>query len=115
VLPFGYISAVLSYENTEVNDVRVQTAKDLGNLIRERRQALQLTQQALAERAGVGRPWLVAVEAGHVRAEFGKVLGLVSALGMTLDLSVPTSKASGQVDLDALLGEYDAKRKRTHG
>lgn len=57
---------------------------DLGAAIRARRRALGLTQAVLAERAGVSRQWLVAVEQGHGRAELGKVTAVLEAAGLTL-------------------------------
>jgi hypothetical protein len=41
-------------------EMRIQTAKDAGMALRERRQQLGLTQQHVAELADVGRPWLCA-------------------------------------------------------
>jgi transcriptional regulator with XRE-family HTH domain len=67
--------------------VRVSTAEDFGSVVRERRHELRLSQQAAADRAGVNRSWLSAVEQGHARAELGKLLRLVRALDMVLDLA----------------------------
>jgi HTH-type transcriptional regulator/antitoxin HipB len=99
-------------------EMRARTPRELGLLIRERRHDLRLSQQDLAKRAGVSRPWLVAVEAGHPRAEVGKLLALLSELGLTLDLSpvqagVPPEAGteSPVVDLDALLESHDARRR----
>jgi transcriptional regulator with XRE-family HTH domain len=97
--------------------MRANTAREIGLLVRERRHDLRLSQQELAQRAGVGRPWLIAVEAGHARAELGKLLALFAELGLTLDLS-PARTADpaepgnrGQrVDLDDLLHRHDLKR-----
>ncbi|HSY15766.1 MAG TPA: helix-turn-helix transcriptional regulator [Jatrophihabitantaceae bacterium] len=66
--------------------MRVTTAQDLGNLVREKREAAGMTQRQLAELAGVRRLWLVHVEAGHPGAEFGRVLQLLASLDLTLDL-----------------------------
>lgn len=87
--------------------MRVRSAADVGVVVRERRRALGMTQQELAELSKVGRPWLVAVEAGHQRAELGKVLRLFWALGLSLDVSpAPPETSEGLVDLDALLEEH---------
>jgi HTH-type transcriptional regulator/antitoxin HipB len=98
--------------------MRANTPRELGLLVRTRRHDLKLSQQDLATRAGVSRPWLVAVEAGHPRAELGKLLALVGELGLTLDLSPAQSaeasgagKESSMVDLDALLESHDTKRR----
>jgi HTH-type transcriptional regulator / antitoxin HipB len=74
--------------------VRVTTAEDLGNLVREKRQAAGMTQRQLAALAGVSRLWLVHVEAGHRGAEFGRVLQLVASLDLALDLVERRSDAT---------------------
>lgn len=75
--------------------MRMNSAEDFGNLVRERRQQLQLSQQEVADRAGVDRSWLSTVERGHPRAELGKVLRLVRALDMSLDLTAMTARVRG--------------------
>jgi HTH-type transcriptional regulator/antitoxin HipB len=98
--------------------MRANTPRELGLLVRTRRHDLRLSQQDLANRAGVSRPWLVAVEAGHPRAELGKLLALLGELGLTLDLSptqgdeppMPGTQPRG-VDLDELLESHDTKRR----
>lgn len=52
--------------------MRVTTAGDLGNFVREKRVESGMTQRQLAELAGVSRLWLVHVEAGHPGAESGR-------------------------------------------
>ena len=74
--------------------MRVTTAEDLGNLVREKRQAAGMTQRQLAALAGVSRLWLVHVEAGHRGAEFGRVLQLVASLDLSLDLVERRSDAT---------------------
>ena len=64
--------------------MQVRTPLDLGLIIRDRRRKLGLSQSALAEKAGVGRQWLVAVERGKVRAEIGLVLRTLAAIDLTL-------------------------------
>jgi HTH-type transcriptional regulator / antitoxin HipB len=98
--------------------MRANTPRELGLVVRTRRHDLRLSQQDLADRAGVSRPWLVSVEAGHPRAELGKLLTLLAELGLTLDLS-PTSAAEAPrrgtqplvVDLDGLLESHDTKQR----
>ena len=64
--------------------MRICTPLDLGLVIRHRRRKLGLSQSALAEMAGVGRQWLVAVERGKARAEVGLVLRTLDVLDLTL-------------------------------
>lgn len=68
--------------------MRVKTAKDLGNLVHDRRKALGMTQAELAAHVGVSRLWVNQVESGHGGAALAKVLHLLSALGMTVNLDV---------------------------
>ncbi len=98
--------------------MRATTPRELGLVVRTRRNDLRLSQQELAHRAGVSRPWLVSVEAGHSRAELGKLLALLGELGLTLDLSPTTAGQSPEddgrnpvVDLDALLESHDTSRR----
>lgn len=108
--------------------MRVSTAGDLGNLVRERRQDLRMSQQTLADLAGVDRSWLSTVEGGHVRAEFGRLLALVTALGMSFDLAadddlhesdnedstnnLADGDAASAVNLDQLLRSFDRDETR---
>ncbi|MBY0276834.1 helix-turn-helix domain-containing protein [Candidatus Binatia bacterium] len=104
--------------------MRVQTAGDLGALIRERRQKLGMDQKTLAAKAGVSRFWVIGIECGKPRAEVGLVLRTLRALGLVMDVDVPLAAherpaarggrtktvAAPRVDLDALIGSL-AKRK----
>ena len=84
----------------------IRTARDLGAVIRDNRRLLGLGQQALADRIGVSRQWVVEVEKGKPRAEVGLVLRALDALGVVL---VPDSNVSGPddeggiVDIDAIV------------
>ncbi|MEO6700105.1 MAG: helix-turn-helix domain-containing protein [Jatrophihabitantaceae bacterium] len=99
--------------------MRARTPRELGLLVRERRHDLRLSQDELAKRAGVSRPWLSAVETGHSRAELGKLLALFAELNLTLDLSPADSPTAhgvaasdeSEVDLDALLSRQDELSK----
>ena len=71
--------------------MRIRTPLDLGLVIRDRRRKLGLSQSALAEKAGVGRQWLIAVEHGKARAEVGLVLRTLNALDLHL-----STDATGQ-------------------
>jgi HTH-type transcriptional regulator/antitoxin HipB len=99
--------------------MRTRTPGELGALVRERRHDLRLSQQQLADRAGVSRPWLVAVEHGHPRAELGKLLALLAELGLVVDLfpdtatPVESNSEPERVDLDTLLGEHDLRFRRS--
>ena len=85
--------------------MKIQTVSDLGALVRDRRGAQGLSQQALALRAGVSVRWLKAFEAGKSTAEIGLVLRTLGALGLTL--TVLDAPGSSGVDLDDVLARFD--------
>jgi HTH-type transcriptional regulator / antitoxin HipB len=92
--------------------MKINSAGDLAAAVRGRRISLRLSQADLAKRAGVSRPWLSKVEAGRPTAEFGLVLRLLDALGLSLDLDESDggdSPKTMSVDLDALLDEYRSR------
>lgn len=100
-------------------------ARDVGALVRDRRHDKELSQQALADNAGVSRRWLASLEAGKPGAELGMVLRVLSALGVELETGntntgVPTRikprngealQKAGLVDLDALIDGYGTRRR----
>lgn len=57
---------------------------DLGRAIRDARRRAGLRQQELAGVAGVGVRFVIEVEAGKPTAQIGKVMQLLSALGLSL-------------------------------
>ncbi|MFC6011013.1 helix-turn-helix transcriptional regulator [Nocardia lasii] len=89
--------------------IEVFRPDDLGPALREARIAEDITQQALASLADVGRQWLNAFEAGQKSsAPLDMVMRVISELGVSVTLSqrAPTP-APGidhePIDLDALL------------
>lgn len=91
--------------------MQIRTPQALGATVRGQRQTLKLTQAALAEAAGVSRAWLTEFERGKPTVELGRVLAVLAALGITLELRIgdpPTSPAGKEATgLLALLREYD--------
>lgn len=63
----------------------------LGRLVRETRRALGLTQPKLALSAGVGVRFLVDMEKGKPTAQIGKIMRVLAALGIELQLSPPNN------------------------
>jgi transcriptional regulator with XRE-family HTH domain len=75
--------------------------RSLGSRIAERRKALKLTQAALANRAGLSRATLDALENGRAGdLGFSKVTRLIVALGLELKLQAGSSQ---RPTLDELL------------
>lgn len=68
--------------------MRVQTARELGALVRERRESLGLTQLETAERASVTREWLVRFESGKSTVPLTRVLDVLSVLHLGVDVAV---------------------------
>ncbi len=95
--------------------MRVRTAVDIGALIRDRRIKLGLKQQALADKVGVSRQWLIEVEKGKPRAELGLVLRTIEELGVSLVTgSIPSPedrKRSQAIDIDRIISAAREKRK----
>jgi y4mF family transcriptional regulator len=58
----------------------------LAQQVRTRRRSLRLTQQALAELAGCTARFVRSVEAGKSTLRFDKLLALLSALGLELEV-----------------------------
>lgn len=79
-----------------------RNANDAAATIRAARRARGLTQAELADRAGVGRQWLVALEKGHERAELGKVISVMGALGLTLTSREDTAAPADRTWLTAV-------------
>lgn len=81
--------------------IPIGTPDELAITVRERRRALGLSQQQLAERLGVSRQWVVGLEAGRPRAELGLVLRALRSLDLRV---LVEPMPSGSIDLDTLVG-----------
>lgn len=68
--------------------------EDLAQTVRDRRRHLGLSQGSLAQRVGVSRQWIVAIEQGKPTAEVGLVLKTLSALGLRIDVRDPDQDAT---------------------
>lgn len=64
----------------------VRTASVLGSAVRERRRQLGLRQDEVADLAGVSERFVFAVETGKETLRLDKVLALLGALGLHLEL-----------------------------
>jgi HTH-type transcriptional regulator/antitoxin HipB len=85
--------------------IPVRNLKDLGAAIRDRRRGLGLGQQALAERVGVSRQWIVEAEHGKPRASVGLILRTLEALGLNLSIEEARAvrDAGTASDIDAVV------------
>ena len=64
--------------------IAIKNPKDLGELIRKKRKAQNLTQGQVAEYCGISVKFISEVERGKETAEIGKVLYLLNTLGIDL-------------------------------
>ncbi len=63
------------------DEYHVTTASDLGAALKHFRTAAGLTQQAAAEAAGIGQPYLSGLENGHFGSSLTHVLRLLRLVG----------------------------------
>jgi y4mF family transcriptional regulator len=95
---------------TGYKGVHLRRPDDIASLIRSRREALGLSQQALADRLTVSRKWVNEIEQGNSTAKLGLVLRALNELG--IDLLAQTSEATtaasppttvtDDIDIDAI-------------
>jgi HTH-type transcriptional regulator / antitoxin HipB len=72
---------------SSMKDTILRNAEQLGMTIRLKRKEKGLSQHRLAELLGVERKWVLRLEAGNPKAEFGLVLKTLDALGLGAHLS----------------------------
>jgi transcriptional regulator with XRE-family HTH domain len=84
-------------DRTSVGGRASETALAFGLLIRSRRKALRMRQDELALATGVGRRFLIDLEAGKPSCQLGRSLLVADALG----LRVTDLLASGSSSLNA--------------
>ena len=89
--------------------MRVTTPRDIGLLVRDARRARKMSQAELAERIGLSRAWVVALEQGRPGAGIGGALRALGAVGLETSVNPAASTSSREVDLDELL---DSVRRR---
>lgn len=87
-----------------------ETHEDVARTVRERRRHLGWTQTALAEKASVSVRLIGSLEAGHERAEIGKILRVLAALEIAV-VALPGPERVSQtpegIDLDKVLARFD--------
>jgi transcriptional regulator with XRE-family HTH domain len=78
-----------------MRDTPIRNPEQLGRLIRLKRQEKGLSQVELAKVLGVGRKWLIHLEAGNSRAEIGLILKAFNALKLRAHLTEPRPAEKG--------------------
>lgn len=90
----GYYARMTPTGYTITQPVYLKRGDDIAALIKTRREALGLSQQALAERLNVSRKWVNEVEQGNANAKLGLVLRALNELGIELYGQLPQSATS---------------------
>ena len=81
-------------DESAINSRIVGVAHVFGSLVRSRRKAMRMRQDQLALATGVGRRFVIELEAGKPSCQLGRSLLVAKALG--LDLAVLASDACSQ-------------------
>lgn len=84
----------------------ISSIADAAGVVRGRRLELGLTQEGLAERAGISRKWIYEFEAGKSTAELGHLLRVLQALGLSLSTQDVEKRPSPVVNLEDLLQQH---------
>ena len=74
---------------------RINSPKDIGNLVRSIRTVLGETQDDLALTSGTNRRFIIDLEKGKPTCQLGKVLIALQTLGAAIDIVLPRG-----IDLD---------------
>lgn len=69
--------------------MKIQDAESLGKAIRQQRRRLKVTQKDLAMTSGTGLRFIIDLEKGKPTCQLGKVLEIVRALGLKLEIEIP--------------------------
>jgi HTH-type transcriptional regulator/antitoxin HipB len=78
--------------------MRIKSVRDIGALVRDRRQTLGWTLDDLANRTPMSRRWVADVEAGKPGAAIGPLLSLLAVLGVDLDAALSDTSADTELD-----------------
>jgi HTH-type transcriptional regulator / antitoxin HipB len=93
-------------EQSILDQRAVQAAMAFGTMIRRRRKELKMRQNDLALATGVGRRFLIELEAGKPSCQLGRSLAVGEALGLKLnDIPVIGGLTSPDLDLPELIEE----------
>lgn len=63
---------------------KIMTTLELGNIIRERRKSLKLTQAEVAMASGIGGRFISDLENGKETCQIGKTLMVINSLGIDI-------------------------------
>jgi HTH-type transcriptional regulator / antitoxin HipB len=69
--------------------MKIQDSHSLGQVIRQQRRRLKVTQRDLAMTSGTGLRFIIDLEKGKPTCQLGKALEIVRALGLKLEIGEP--------------------------
>jgi transcriptional regulator with XRE-family HTH domain len=93
-------------DGSALNRRAADVAAAFGTLIRSRRKALKMRQDQLALATGVGRRFLIELEAGKPSCQLGRSLLVAEALGIkSLDVHVAAGSSQTSLELPDLADE----------
>ena len=73
-----------------MNSLSNMDTKEIGKIIKERRNHLGVNQQTLADLAGVGLNMLVAIERGEGNPQLNTLLNILDTLGLQMNIKLKT-------------------------
>jgi transcriptional regulator with XRE-family HTH domain len=82
MFPIGNMVAIMGNDESLVGRSALEMARAFGSLIRSRRKALNMSQDQLALATGVGRRFLIDLEAGKPSCQLGRSLLVANTLGL---------------------------------
>jgi DNA-binding XRE family transcriptional regulator len=95
IFPVGIMVCLMDNDESGIDRRATAAAQILGAQIRSRRKALKLRQDQLALATGVGRRFLIELEAGKSSCQLGRSLLVAEALGLRAG-DIPASGARSQ-------------------
>lgn len=113
-------NVVMSPKGYTMPPLPVRRAEDIAGLIKSRREALGLSQQALAERLTVSRKWVNEIEQGNANAKLGLVLRALNELEIDITAHTGPQPASSvvsepdedEIDIDAIVDQPLSRGER---
>jgi HTH-type transcriptional regulator / antitoxin HipB len=69
--------------------MNIDNPVELGALVRNRRKQLKVNQTELAMTCGTGLRFIVDIEKGKPTCQIGKVLAVLKALGLAIEVNTP--------------------------
>lgn len=91
--------------------MQIGNIRELAAAVRAERRKLGLSQSALADKAGVGRDWIIGLEKAKATVEIGLVLRTLKSLGLTIHLgSTSEAHPPGGINLNELLADHLEKQ-----